>query len=139
MTPIGSTDDVPMSRARGRETGDPQREHLHDASTMAVPSTRACAIGGIQAASLLAHTLSPPGAERNPLDAIGERVGAIGWGIAALFLACRIASILRRRSRRAADASTRGPSSRRFISETKQLLRCFSAAFAKRPRLARWA
>ncbi|MGU7775802.1 HoxN/HupN/NixA family nickel/cobalt transporter [Burkholderia sp. MR1-5-21] len=111
MTLIDSTDNVLMIHAYGWAMDDPQRKLLYNASITFVSAAVALAIGGIEAASLLADKLALTGPVRDALDAAGERFGVIGYGIVALFLTCWIASILFHRWRRAADAPTRCASS----------------------------
>ncbi|KVF60878.1 nickel transporter [Burkholderia cepacia] len=107
MTLIDSTDNVLMIHAYGWAMDDPQRKLLYNASITFVSAAVALAIGGIEAASLLADKLSLTGPVRDALDAVGERFGSIGYGIVALFLVCWIASILFHRWQRAADAPAR--------------------------------
>ena len=106
MTLIDSTDNVLMIHAYGWAMDDPQRKLLYNASITFVSAAVALAIGGIEAAGLLADKLSLT-AVRDALDALGERFGSIGYGIVALFLVCWIASILFHRWQRAADAPAR--------------------------------
>ncbi|RQT65844.1 HoxN/HupN/NixA family nickel/cobalt transporter [Burkholderia cepacia] len=107
MTLIDSTDNVLMIHAYGWAMDDPQRKLLYNASITFVSAAVALAIGGIEAAGLLADKLSLTGPVRDALDAVGERFGSIGYGIVALFLVCWIASILFHRWQRAADAPAR--------------------------------
>ncbi|KKL43321.1 HoxN/HupN/NixA family nickel/cobalt transporter [Burkholderia contaminans] len=107
MTLIDSTDNVLMIHAYGWAMDDPQRKLLYNASITFVSAAVALAIGGIEAAGLLADKLSLTGPVRDALDALGERFGSIGYGIVALFLVCWIASILFHRWQRAADAPAR--------------------------------
>ncbi|KVH29115.1 HoxN/HupN/NixA family nickel/cobalt transporter [Burkholderia cepacia] len=107
MTLIDSTDNVLMMHAYGWAMDDPQRKLLYNASITFVSAAVALAIGGIEAAGLLADKLSLTGPVRDALDAVGERFGSIGYGIVALFLVCWIASILFHRWQRAADAPAR--------------------------------
>ncbi|VWC67668.1 nickel transporter [Burkholderia contaminans] len=107
MTLIDSTDNVLMIHAYGWAMDDPQRKLLYNASITFVSAAVALAIGGIEAAGLLADKLSLTGSVRDALDALGERFGSIGYGIVALFLVCWIASILFHRWQRAADAPAR--------------------------------
>ncbi|KWI44819.1 HoxN/HupN/NixA family nickel/cobalt transporter [Burkholderia pseudomultivorans] len=107
MTLIDSTDNVLMIHAYGWAMDDPQRKLLYNASITFVSAAVALAIGGIEAAGLLADKLSLTGPVRDALDAIGDRFGAIGYGIVALFIVCWIASILFHRWQRAADAPAR--------------------------------
>ncbi|KWE17267.1 nickel transporter [Burkholderia cepacia] len=107
MTLIDSTDNVLMIHAYGWTMDDPQRKLLYNASITFVSAAVALAIGGIEAAGLLADKLSLTGPVRDALDAVGERFGSIGYGIVALFLVCWIASILFHRWQRAADAPAR--------------------------------
>ncbi|RQT69276.1 HoxN/HupN/NixA family nickel/cobalt transporter [Burkholderia cepacia] len=107
MTLIDSTDNVLMIHAYGWAMDDPQRKLLYNASITFVSAAVALAIGGIEAAGLLADKLSLTGPMRDALDAVGERFGSIGYGIVALFLVCWIASILFHRWQRAADAPAR--------------------------------
>ncbi|KVH73361.1 nickel transporter [Burkholderia cepacia] len=107
MTLIDSTDNVLMIHAYGWAMDDPQRKLLYNASITFVSAAVALAIGGIEAAGLLADKLSLTGPLRDALDAVGERFGSIGYGIVALFLVCWIASILFHRWQRAADAPAR--------------------------------
>ncbi|KWH23437.1 nickel transporter [Burkholderia cepacia] len=107
MTLIDSTDNVLMIHAYGWAMDDPQRKLLYNASITFVSAAVALAIGGIEAAGLLADKLSLTGPARDALDAVGERFGSIGYGIVALFLVCWIASILFHRWQRAADAPAR--------------------------------
>ncbi|WP_420210133.1 HoxN/HupN/NixA family nickel/cobalt transporter [Burkholderia aenigmatica] len=107
MTLIDSTDNVLMIHAYGWAMDDPQRKLLYNASITFVSAAVAIAIGGIEAASLLADKLSLTGPVRDALDAVGDRFGTIGYGIVALFLVCWIASILFHRWQRAADAPAR--------------------------------
>ncbi|MBW5806517.1 HoxN/HupN/NixA family nickel/cobalt transporter, partial [Burkholderia sp. COPS] len=101
MTLIDSTDNVLMIHAYGWAMDDPQRKLLYNASITFVSAAVALAIGGIEAAGLLADKLSLTGPVRDALDAVGERFGSIGYGIVALFLVCWIASILFHRWQRA--------------------------------------
>ncbi|WP_107313204.1 HoxN/HupN/NixA family nickel/cobalt transporter [Burkholderia metallica] len=107
MTLIDSTDNVLMIHAYGWAMDDPQRKLLYNASITFVSAAVALAIGGIEAAGLLADKLSLTGPVRDALDALGERFGSIGYGIVALFLVCWIASILFHRWQRAADSPAR--------------------------------
>ncbi len=107
MTLIDSTDNVLMIHAYGWAMDDPQRKLLYNASITFVSAAVALAIGGIEAAGLVADKLSLTGPVRDALDAVGERFGSIGYGIVALFLVCWIASILFHRWQRAADAPAR--------------------------------
>ncbi|RQR64265.1 HoxN/HupN/NixA family nickel/cobalt transporter [Burkholderia sp. Bp9126] len=107
MTLIDSTDNVLMIHAYGWAMDDPQRKLLYNASITFVSAAVALAIGGIEAAGLLADKLALTGPVRDALDALGERFGALGYGIVALFLICWIASILFHRWQRAADAAVR--------------------------------
>ncbi|PFH28411.1 HoxN/HupN/NixA family nickel/cobalt transporter [Burkholderia sp. JKS000303] len=107
MTLIDSTDNVLMIHAYGWAMDDPHRKLLYNASITLVSALVALAIGGIEAAGLLADKLSLTGPVRDVLDALGERFGTIGYGIVALFLVCWIASILFHRWQRAADAPAR--------------------------------
>ncbi|AYQ39369.1 HoxN/HupN/NixA family nickel/cobalt transporter [Burkholderia lata] len=107
MTLIDSTDNALMIHAYGWAMDDPQRKLLYNASITFVSAAVALAIGGIEAAGLLADKLSLTGPVRDALDALGERFGSIGYGIVALFLVCWIASILFHRWQHAADAPAR--------------------------------
>ncbi|MBR8145332.1 HoxN/HupN/NixA family nickel/cobalt transporter [Burkholderia sp. AU19243] len=107
MTLIDSTDNVLMIHAYGWAMDDPQRKLLYNASITLVSAAVALAVGGIEAAGLLADKLSLTGPVRDALDALGEHFGTIGYGIVALFLICWIASILCHRWLRAADATAR--------------------------------
>ncbi|KML39101.1 nickel transporter [Burkholderia cepacia] len=107
MTLIDSTDNVLMIHAYGWAMDDPQRKLLYNASITFVSAAVALAIGGIEAAGLLADKLALTGPVRDALDTLGERFGSIGYGIVALFLVCWIASILFHRWQRAADAPAR--------------------------------
>ncbi|MGR3907795.1 HoxN/HupN/NixA family nickel/cobalt transporter [Burkholderia sp. SR8] len=107
MTLIDSTDNVLMLHAYGWAMDDPQRKLLYNASITLVSAAVALAVGGIEAAGLLADKLSLTGPVRDALDALGERFGTFGYGIVALFLVGWIASILCHRWLRAADATAR--------------------------------
>ncbi|MGU7781708.1 HoxN/HupN/NixA family nickel/cobalt transporter [Burkholderia sp. PU8-34] len=111
MTLIDSTDNVLMIHAYGWAMDDPQRKLHYNASITFVSAAVALAIGGIEAAGLLANRLALTGPVRDALDAAGERFGALGYGIVALFVVCRIASIMFHCWRRAADAPARRASS----------------------------
>jgi high-affinity nickel-transport protein len=86
---------------------DPQRKLLYNASITLLSAVVALAVGGIEAAGLLADKLSLTGPVREALDTLGEHFGAIGYGIVALFLVGWIASILCHRWPRAADTTAR--------------------------------
>lgn len=107
MTLIDSTDNVLMIHAYGWAMDDPQRKLLYNASITFVSAAVALVIGGIEAAGLLADKLALTGPMRDALDAVGERFGALGYGIVALFLILWIASILFHRWQRAAGAPAR--------------------------------
>ncbi|KAB0639638.1 HoxN/HupN/NixA family nickel/cobalt transporter [Burkholderia latens] len=107
MTLIDSTDNVLMIHAYGWAMDDPQRKLLYNASITLVSAAVALAVGGIEAAGLLADKLSLTGPLRDALDTLGEHFGTIGYGIVALFLVGWIASILCHRWLRAADATAR--------------------------------
>ncbi|KVD70350.1 hypothetical protein WS62_12630 [Burkholderia sp. ABCPW 14] len=87
MTLIDSTDDVLMIRTYGWAMDDLQRKLLDNASITFVSTPVAPETGGI--------------------ESVGQRFGAIGFAIAAPFLAGWIASIPFHRWQRAADAPTR--------------------------------
>ncbi|MBU9619108.1 HoxN/HupN/NixA family nickel/cobalt transporter [Burkholderia multivorans] len=107
MTLIDSTDNVLMIHAYGWAMDDPQRKLLYNASITLVSAIVALAIGGIEAAGLLADKLALTGSVRDALDALGERFGTLGYAIVALFIVCWIASILFHRWQRAAGAPAR--------------------------------
>ncbi|RKU02540.1 HoxN/HupN/NixA family nickel/cobalt transporter [Burkholderia sp. Nafp2/4-1b] len=107
MTLIDSTDNVLMIHAYGWAMDDPRRKLLYNATITLLSATVALAVGGIEAAGLLADKLSLTGPVRDTLDTLGERFGTIGYGIVALFLVVWIASILCHRWPRAADTSAR--------------------------------
>jgi len=107
MTLIDSTDNVLMIHAYGWAMDDPQRKLLYNASITLLSAVVALAVGGIEAAGLLADKLSLTGPVRDALDTLGEHFGAIGYGIVALFLVGWIASILCHRWPRAADPTAR--------------------------------
>ena len=107
MTLIDSTDNVLMIHAYGWAMDDPQRKLLYNASITLVSAIVALAIGGIEAAGLLADKLALTGPVRDALDALGERFGTLGYAIIALFIVCWIASILFHRWQRAAGAPAR--------------------------------
>lgn len=107
MTLIDSTDNVLMIHAYGWAMDDPRRKLLYNASITLLSAAVALAVGGIEAAGLLADKLSLTGPVREALDALGARFGAIGYGIVALFLVAWIASILCHRWPRAAGPTAR--------------------------------
>ncbi|RQR23708.1 HoxN/HupN/NixA family nickel/cobalt transporter [Burkholderia sp. Bp9143] len=105
MTLIDSTDNMLMIHAYGWAMDDPRRKLLYNVTLLS--AAVALAVGGIEAADLLTDKLSLTGPVRDALDAIGERFGAIGYGIVALFLVAWITSILCHRWLRAADTPAR--------------------------------
>ncbi|AJY07615.1 HoxN/HupN/NixA family nickel/cobalt transporter [Burkholderia sp. SIMBA_043] len=107
MTLIDSTDNVLMMHAYGWAMDDPQRKLLYNASITLVSAVVALAVGGIEAAGLLADKLSLTGPVRDGLDAVAQHFGALGYGIVALFVVAWVASILCHRWPRAADTTAR--------------------------------
>ncbi|WP_341314483.1 HoxN/HupN/NixA family nickel/cobalt transporter [Paraburkholderia sp. IMGN_8] len=105
MTLVDSTDNVLMVHAYGWAMDDPKRKLYYNASITFVSAVVAIVIGGVEALGLLSDKLGLNGGIWDAAASLNERLGVLGYGIVATFMACWIGSVLFHRWRRPATAA----------------------------------